>query len=172
MAMGSGARKAIVWGGGALAGVGLLVASFFAGTAVAENDVFEQADATTQEQDAGTGEGRDSFDEQDSQDQQDEQDSGEDAQDEQDQQDKQDRKGDGGGPDRKDGGRDAEDRDTEGQDTEGQDAERPGDGQGRHDRGPDGHRGHHGHDGDGGPEEAPEETPDAGSGNQGGSDQA
>ncbi|MCQ1994073.1 hypothetical protein [Arthrobacter sp. zg-Y1171] len=74
MGIGSGARKVIVWGGGALAGVGLLVASFFAGTAVAENPEFEQVGSTAQEQDAGDNESRDFFDEQDTQDKQDEQD--------------------------------------------------------------------------------------------------
>ncbi len=105
MALGSKAKRAIIWTTSAFAGAGLLVGSFFAGAAVAENDEPEQAGATSQQEDTRDHNGdRDRWElfERDGQDQ-DTEDRDEDGQDAENQ--------------------DGQDQDTEDRDEDGQDSE-------------------------------------------------
>lgn len=51
MALGSRAKRALVWTASALAGAGLLAGSFFAGAAVAGDGDLEQAGSTSQQED-------------------------------------------------------------------------------------------------------------------------
>ena len=110
MALGTKAKRAIIWTTSALAGAGLLVGSFFAGAAVAENDELEQASAPSQQEDTRDHNGdRDRWElfERDGQDE-----------------DAEDRDADGQDSENQDGqDQDGQDREGQDQDADGQDAE-------------------------------------------------